>query len=126
MKNSADKTKLLPDAKKVLEKIKKNNIKIGLVTNSYKSQVNRILDFHKIKKHFKVIVAGDEIERPKPYPDPILKACKQLKVDPDEVLYVGDTKIDYKAGKSAGCYVVGLNTHGDLMISRLSDLLQLI
>ena len=42
------KTELLPDVKKVLEAIKKKNIKIGLVTNSFNSIALKALKFHKI------------------------------------------------------------------------------
>ena len=45
---------------------------------------------------------------------------------PDETIYVGDTKNDYKAGKSAGCFVVGFKTHGDLIISDLKAILELL
>ena len=120
------KTKLLPDAKKVLEAIKNSKIKIGLVTNSFKEPALETLKFHKLKKHFDAVVTAEDVERPKPYPDSILKACEKLGVQPDEAIYVGDAKNDYKAGKSAGCFVVGLNTKGDLIIGKLKDLLQLL
>ena len=120
------KTKLLPDAKKVLEAIKNKNIKIGLVTNTFRKTVLEVLEFHKLKHYFNSIVSADDVERVKPYPDPVIKLCENLGIMPDEAILVGDTKNDYKAGKSAGCFVVGLNTHGDLVIGNLSDLLQLI
>ena len=120
------KTELLPDVKKVLEAIKKKNIKLGLVTNSFNSITSKILKHHKIKNYFDAIVTADDVEKLKPYPDPVIKLCEKLNVMPDETILVGDTKNDYKAGKGAGCFVVGLNTHGDLMISGLKDLLELV
>ena len=44
----------------------------------------------------------------------------------DETILVGDTQNDYKEGKSAGCFVVELNTLRDLIISKLSDILELV
>ncbi|MBI2208628.1 HAD family hydrolase [Candidatus Woesearchaeota archaeon] len=126
IKKHYHKTKLLPDAREVLETVKNKKIKIGLVTNTFKEPAIKTLNFHKIRQYFNVVITPDDVEKPKPYPDPILKACEKLEVQPDEVIYVGDTKNDYKAGKAAGAFVVGLNTHGDLSISRLSDLLQLL
>ena len=120
------KSKLFPNAKEVLDKIKEKNYKIGLVTNTFFENVELTLAHHGIKEKFDVIVAGDQVEKPKPYPEAILKACEKLNVQPDETIYVGDTKNDYKAGKAAGTFVVGLNTHGDLTIGKLSDLLQLL
>ena len=124
--NYNHKTKLLPDAKKVLDAIKKKNIRIGLASNSFKEPALETLKFHRLIKYFSTIVTAEDVERPKPYPDAILKACEKLGVAPDEAIYVGDNKNDYKAGKSAGCFVVGLNTKGDLIISQLKDLLQLL
>ena len=45
---------------------------------------------------------------------------------PEEAILVGDTKFDYKAGKAAGCLVVGLNADGDFVISKLDELLWLV
>lgn len=118
--------KLFPDAKKVLDEIRKKKHKIGLVTNSYRTLISKILKYHKIEKYFDVKVTSEDVEKPKPYPDPVLKACKKLDVMPDETIYVGDTKHDYQAGKAAGCFVVGLNTDGDLIIDKLGDLLELL
>jgi len=56
----------------------------------------------------------------------VIKLCEKLNVMPDETILVGDTKNDYKAGKGAGCFVVGLNTDGDLVIDKLSDMLGLV
>lgn len=119
-------TKLLPDAVKVLKNVKGKKIKIGLVTNSFRKPVSEMLRFHKISHYFDAVVTSDDVEKAKPFPDPILKLCENLGIIPDEAMLVGDTKNDYKAGKAAGCFVVGLNTNGDLMINGLSDVLQLI
>jgi len=120
------KVKLMPDAEKVLKTIKKKKIKIGLVTNSFNDIVSKILKYHKINNYFNSIVTADDVEKLKPYPDPVIKLCEKLNVMPDEAILVGDTKNDYKAGKGAGCLVVGLNTDGDLVIDKLSDMLELV
>lgn len=118
--------KLMPGAKKVLKAVKKKNIKIGLVTNTLRGQTLDTLNYYKIKNYFGFIVTGSDAERVKPYPDPILKLCENLNVTPEETILVGDTNNDYKAGKAAGCMVVGLNSDGDLIISKLDELLQLV
>lgn len=126
VKKHTYKSKLLHRAKEVLKTIKDKNIKIGLATNTTKQRTTNDLRSHKIKDYFDAIVTADDVEKPKPYPDSIIKLCQKLNVMPDETIFVGDTPNDYKAGKAAGCFVVGLNTHGDLIISKLSDLLELV
>lgn len=126
MLKNVGKTMLSHGVTDILGAIKKKSLKIGLVTNSFRSLTLKILEFHKIKDYFDAIVTADDVEKMKPSPEPILKACESLKVLPQEAIYVGDTKMDYRAGKSAGCVVVGLNAKGDLMISKLSDLCRLL
>ncbi|MFH0867735.1 MAG: HAD family hydrolase [Candidatus Woesearchaeota archaeon] len=126
VKTHMGKSKLISHAEEVLKIIKNKNLKIGLVTNTTTERTTNDLRFHKINKYFDAIVTADDVEKPKPYPDGTLKLCKKLNVMPDETILVGDSKNDYKAGKSAGCFVVGFNTHGDLIISKLSDLLELV
>ena len=126
IRENKDKTKLMQGAKEILRHINDKKIRIGLVTNTPRKAAIELLEYHKIKDNFDAIVAGDDAERPKPYPDSVIKLCNMLNAMPQEAMLVGDTKNDYKAGKAAGCMVVGLNTRGDLMISRLEDLKQLI
>jgi HAD superfamily hydrolase (TIGR01549 family) len=120
------KTKLQPDLLKVIKAIRKKKIKVGIVTNTFSKPTSAALRHHKIYGLFDAVITPDDAERPKPYPDPVLKICEKMKIMPDEAILVGDTKNDYKAGKSAGCFMIGLNTHGDLVISKLSDLLELV
>ncbi|MEK6875826.1 MAG: HAD family hydrolase [Nanoarchaeota archaeon] len=118
--------RLMPGAEKVLKAIKEKNIKIGLVTNTLRGQTEDKLRHYGINNYFDAIVTGSDVERVKPYPDPVLKLCSRLEAMPEEAILVGDTKFDYKAGKAAGCMVVGLNADGDLVISKLDELLQLL
>jgi pyrophosphatase PpaX len=121
-----EKSKLIPGIKEVLQKAKKNKIKTGVVTNAFRKYASVYLKHHKILKYFDAMVTWEDVENPKPDPEPILKACEKLDVISDEILYVGDTKNDYMAGKAAGCVVVGLNTKGDFVISKMRDLLGMI
>lgn len=123
---SMSKTVLLPGAKDVLNNIKNKKIKIGLVTNTFEKPTLAALNFHKIKRYFNAIITRDDVEKVKPSPESILKLCEKLKVTPDEAILVGDTKYDFKAGKAAGVFVVGFKTEGDIIISNLSDLMQLV
>ena len=126
VKKHVGKSKLIDRAKDVLETIKKKKIKIGLATNTTAERAANDLGFHKIKHYFDAIITADDVEKPKPYPDLIIKLCETLNVMPDETIFIGDTKNDYKAGKAAGSFVVGINTTGGLVIDKLSDMLDLV
>jgi phosphoglycolate phosphatase len=48
------------------------------------------------------LVCGDTLPRVKPWPDQLLLACKTLKVDPINVIYIGDDQRDMQAAEAAG------------------------
>jgi beta-phosphoglucomutase len=56
----------------------------------------------------------------------VFKACNTLGVEPESTVLVGDTDSDVKAGKSAGCTVVGINVKADYTIKRLSELTEIL
>ncbi|RLF31580.1 MAG: hypothetical protein DRM98_05355 [Thermoplasmata archaeon] len=49
-----------------------------------------------------------------------------LGVKIEDVILVGDTVSDVKAGKAAGCRVVGINVDADYTITSVSELTKLI
>jgi HAD superfamily hydrolase (TIGR01549 family) len=123
--NFIDKIKVFPEVKKVLSTLKPK-FKIGLVTNTPRKNTISALDKFSLTAYFDMIVGGDEVEKGKPYPDIILKACKLLKVEPKETILVGDTKSDVLAGRRAGVFVIGLKVQGgDKKIENLSELLKI-
>ncbi|MET8410393.1 HAD-IA family hydrolase [Streptomyces sp. NPDC005195] len=57
-----------------------------------------------------VQVFGADVERAKPEPDCFALASSRLGVDPSRCLVVEDAPAGVRAGKAAGCTVVGLTT----------------
>jgi beta-phosphoglucomutase-like phosphatase (HAD superfamily) len=53
-------------------------------------------------------VAGDEVARTKPYPDPYLLAATGLGVDPARCAVIEDTATGVAAAEAAGCQVVAV------------------
>jgi phosphoglycolate phosphatase/AHBA synthesis associated protein len=52
--------------------------------------------------YFATLVGGDEVARPKPYPDGILEACRRIGVNPPDAAYVGDAPNDLRAARRSG------------------------
>ncbi|MDP3766201.1 MAG: HAD family hydrolase [Nanoarchaeota archaeon] len=118
--------KLSPQSIDVLKNLKKLKVKIGLITNSTRFITTTILSHFQLKKYFKVIVTMDEVERRKPAPDMILKACKMLKVRPKNTILVGDTINDIIAGRRAGCITVGYKIKGNYRINELKSIISFL
>jgi len=97
-----------PYAKQVLDMIKKNGLKIGLVSTKHRVDALHALKTFKLK--YDTLVSQDDVKHRKPDPEPVLKACGKLKVKPENCMMVGDHVFDMMAAKEAGCFPVGVLT----------------
>lgn len=89
-------------AEEILEFLK-NDYKLVLLTNTPKNMALSILERFKLKEYFDLILGRKEdFKKPKPYPEALLVALNKLKLNKDQVIFVGDTKYDQMAGKRAG------------------------
>ncbi|MDZ7369124.1 MAG: HAD family phosphatase [candidate division KSB1 bacterium] len=93
----------------VLEYLKENRYRLGLVTGSIRSQVEPVLG-PKIFNWFDCVIAAEDVECGKPDPEPYLRAIRKLHVAPCESLVIENAPLGIRAAKSAGCAVVGITT----------------
>lgn len=123
---------LYDDVLPTLQKLKKEEFVIAVVTNTPPDITEVKLKGLGIRDFFSCVVAlGTEMqELAKPSPYGILKCIKKLGFSPKEVAYVGDSQFDILAAKNAGCYSVLINREGrvleekpDFEIVDLNDLL---
>jgi HAD superfamily hydrolase (TIGR01509 family) len=94
---------------------------------------NRGSSMHEILAHFdlagcfQAVVTSRDVPRPKPYPDMLLEAARQLALEPAQLLFVGDSELDQAAAAAAGirfaAYRNGLQA--DLQLSSHHQLLDL-
>ena len=61
-----------------------------------------------LEKYFQVIVTAQSCRKTKPHPQPLLLAAAGLQVDISSCVMVGDTTVDVRAGKAAGCRTVAV------------------
>ena len=103
------KVNLIGNAKNVLKKLKKMGFKIGIVSGSNRIYCDEQLKRLKVNIDlFDVKVNAEDTLKHKPDPDPILFALKKLNVKPEQVIYIGDSLIDYRSAKSAGVNFIGV------------------
>ncbi|MDF2510919.1 MAG: family hydrolase [Herbinix sp.] len=82
-------TVLYPETLEVLETLKKK-YKIGMITNGYSSVQREKINTVNIGHYFEDIIVSGEEEFEKPDSRIFLKACKNLGVNAEEAVYVGD------------------------------------
>ncbi len=85
----------------VLEKLERKKIKWGIVTNKRSRFTNRLVSSFGLDLRADCIISGDSTAHPKPNPLPLLTACKQSDVLPQNCIYIGDALHDIEAGKQA-------------------------
>jgi len=92
----------------VLERLHEEGRRLGIVTAKRRSTVELAFDRVPLAHLFETVVGGDETERHKPDPQPLLLAAERLQADPAEAAYVGDSPFDMRAAKAAGMHAVGV------------------
>ena len=93
------KIKLYHNVKKILNILKKRNIKFSIVTSKDRARTMFLLNKFNIYPHSihcpRTNIPG------KPYPDMLISAIKKNRTKNLNCCYVGDTYIDYKTAKNA-------------------------
>ncbi|MHC3472073.1 HAD family hydrolase [Streptomyces sp. 7R007] len=98
---------LMPGAARLLGELHAYEVPTALVSASHRRIIDRVLDSLGAH-HFGLSVAGDEVPRTKPHPDPYLLAAAGLGVDPARCAVVEDTATGVAAAEAAGCHVVAV------------------
>jgi len=66
------------------------------------SSMHEILEHFDLTGYFRAVVTSRDVSRPKPYPDMLFEAARQLALDPGRLLFVGDSELDQAAAAAAG------------------------
>jgi HAD superfamily hydrolase (TIGR01509 family) len=96
-----------PGARELLADLRASGVKTGLVTMSLRRMADTVVDLIDFDA-FDVIIAGDESNRPKPFPDPYLQACEALGVEPSEVVAIEDSPNGLRSAVASGAAVIGV------------------
>lgn len=96
-----------PELEATLWDLKARGVRLGLVTGKARASAAISLDALHLDGVFDVVVAGDDVARPKPDPEGIHIALRRLEARADRALYVGDMDGDVLAGRAAGVTTVG-------------------
>ncbi|MEM0475561.1 MAG: HAD-IA family hydrolase [Candidatus Norongarragalinales archaeon] len=86
---------------RALHALRSAGLRLGVVTNQGKREVRvmqRVLGF----RGFDVVVTADDVRKPKPSPEGVLKALRLLRVSPAEALFIGDSTVDEATARAAG------------------------
>jgi phosphoglycolate phosphatase len=89
-----------PYLKPLLEALRPK-YKTAVATNR-SDTMDKVLSEHHLEDYFDLVVSSIDVDRPKPYPDPLIKILEHFKINAKCALYVGDSEVDQMAAKAAG------------------------
>jgi HAD superfamily hydrolase (TIGR01509 family) len=100
-------SKLMPGTRRVLRALARRH-KLGLVTSGDRTRVMKQLRRFALTRVFRARVCGGDTEQKKPDPAPLLMALEQMKLQPEECVYVGDTAEDLQMSRAVGMTAVAV------------------
>lgn len=102
-----------PGARELLAEMRGRGVRTALVSMSYQSILDAGLE-QLPENSFDVVVAGDQVSKGKPDPEPYLVAAEKLGVDVTECFVIEDSPTGTAAGTASGAIVFGVRNLIDL------------
>jgi len=92
----------------LLDALLKAGVNLGLVTSKSRYTTQMAFDLTGIESYFDASICADESPGNKPSPEPILTCLEQLRVEPADAAYVGDSPSDMQAAHAAGVRAIAV------------------
>lgn len=105
----------------LLEALESQNIPWGIVTNKPRWLSEALLKALNLTERCAVLVCPEDVSKTKPDPEPMYLAAKQIQIQPEDCIYVGDHPRDIDAGRHAHMYTI-LAAYGYLPLQHKDDL----
>lgn len=98
---------LVPGVREMLDQLR-GRYPMSIVSARDHASMVMFLDQFELHPYFDVVVTALTARHTKPYPDPIFYAAKQMGVNPEHCLMIGDTTVDMRAGRAARAQTLGV------------------
>jgi len=86
----------------LLSSLHEQGASVGIVSLKPRRAGDLELDIIGLRRLIGLAVWGDDVEKPKPEPDGVLRALADLGADPRSTLVIGDSPADIMMGRAAG------------------------
>lgn len=106
---SKEKTLLLENAYEAVELASQIG-RVSVVTTKTRTYTMPLLEHFNIEQFFEIVTGRENVQNPKPHPEPILITLEQMNYDENihDVWMIGDTKLDLIAANEANVNSIGL------------------
>jgi phosphoglycolate phosphatase len=109
---SLEGTSLIEGAREAVE-LASSFARLGVVTTKTSRYSQELLENMGVMGYFETLIGREDVENPKPHPEPIYKALKAMDLeahDKRHIWMIGDTMMDIEAANAAGVRHVGVFT----------------
>jgi phosphoglycolate phosphatase len=65
-----------------------------------------VLEYHRLADQFDLVVSALDVTRPKPHPESLWRILSHFDLKPEEVIYIGDSRVDEEFARNAGILLV--------------------
>jgi phosphoglycolate phosphatase len=101
--------RVFPGVEQALQALENAELPLCCITNKESRFALPLLEAAGLRERVPITVCADLPEDRKPSPSMLLATCRQLGVEPANLLYVGDSPSDIAAARAARCRVVAVN-----------------
>jgi phosphoglycolate phosphatase len=98
-------TSIYPGVREGLDAMQAGKLRLACVTNKPIGFALPLLEKMDLRRYFEIIYGGDSLPKKKPDPFPLLQVCADFKLEPHQVVAIGDSSNDAQAARAAGCPV---------------------
>jgi HAD superfamily hydrolase (TIGR01509 family) len=102
-----------PGARELVGAVRDAGVPAALVTSTHRRLTEIALDTLG-REFFAAVICGDEVRRPKPHPDPYLRAASLLDASPGRCVAIEDSPLGVTAAEAAGCVVLAVPSEVEL------------
>lgn len=121
--------------RELLHALKEKGILLAVNSNKPQDRTVNVIEENFGKGTFDILVGQSDERARKPAPDGVFYIMERLGLMKDEVIYLGDTCVDMKTGRSAGVFTIGAlwgfrdrqeleENHADAIIEHPMELLE--
>lgn len=116
----------MPGARRLVDRLR-GRLPLAAASNTTRRLLAPALRGAGFGPEFDVVLAGDDVEHPKPAPDLYLAACRGLGVDPARAVALEDSPTGVASARAAGLWVIGVPSYpgveleADLVVPSLAD-----
>jgi len=91
-----------PGVVDLVRTVRAAGLRTAVVTSKNREGTRRGLSLVSLEEEIEILVCADDVENPKPHPEPVNRAVTLLEADPASTIFVGDSIHDLHSGRSAG------------------------